>query len=320
MVTRGDIPSYVSLYLPVLQALERFNGSATLRQITDEVVSRLPSGAALVVFEYPSRSRSILEDRIAWAASYCFLTGLARRPSRGLYVLTQEGRTLLSVEASEAYDQIQALDATVHAKRRRGRKPVTPRRADRDIDSDEVSGNAEDEDPDGGPLDAENDAWRDELLKRIHSMSNEGFERLAKVVLESYGMELKHVGGPGDQGIDCIGIAPVSKVMSTTVAVQAKRRKPTAKVGRQDVALLQRDAKTAGAERAIMVTTGDFTSDARQAARQTAPTVHLINGIELCDLMRDNLIGVSVVPQPDSSFLADLETQSTKTRRAPSSQ
>ena len=84
MVSRDDIPTYAGLHLPALCAPEQFNGSATLRQITDEVVDKLDSGPELVFIEYPNRSRPILEDRIAWACSYCFLAGLARRLLGGL--------------------------------------------------------------------------------------------------------------------------------------------------------------------------------------------------------------------------------------------
>lgn len=311
MVTRADIPRYVALYLPVLRALDRFNGSATSRQIVDEVVEQLDSGVELVLFEYPNRSKSILEDRIAWATSYCYLAGLARRPSRGLYVLTQEGRTLLRLPFAEAQGRIAEINAGVRAQRRLERQQ---RRAEQQVDDETDPDDPFDHSPDVDDGDDETqpsgeDAWRDPLLEQIHSLSDEAFERLVQVVLQSYGLELEHTGGPGDQGIDCLGIAPVSAVMSATVAVQAKRREPTARVARGDVALLQRDAANAGAERAIMVTSGDFSQPARRAARETTPTVHLINGNGLCDLMREQEIGVSLAPQPDLGFFADLETQ-----------
>ena len=37
MVTKEDIPTYRDLYLPVLQVLDGFNGSAASRQIVEEV-------------------------------------------------------------------------------------------------------------------------------------------------------------------------------------------------------------------------------------------------------------------------------------------
>jgi hypothetical protein len=51
-------------------------------------------------------------------------------------------------------------------------------------------------------------------------------------LLRTYGLELTRVGGTGDQGIDGIGTAPISPVLSSRVAVQAKRYDPTSTVGR----------------------------------------------------------------------------------------
>ena len=74
-----------------------------------------------------------------------------------------------------------------------------------------------------------------------------------------YGLKLERVGGSGDEGIDGIGTAPISAVLSSRVAVQIKRYNPNGKpVGRKTVALFQRDTQTKGAERAILVTLSGF--------------------------------------------------------------
>ena len=111
---------------------------------------------------------------------------------------------------------------------------------------------------------------------------------------------------------------PSSEVMSATVAVQAKRREPSARVGRDAVALLQRDASNAGAERAIMVTSGKFTRGAQRAARETTPTVHLIDGPELCDLMHKRQIGVIVDAPTRSRILRRVREPRTALKAEPS--
>jgi restriction system protein len=95
-------------------------------------------------------------------------------------------------------------------------------------------------------------------------------------VLRFFGLELTRVGGTGDQGIDGIGIAPISLVLSSRVAVQAKRYDPTSRsIGREVVALFQHDAAAASAERAVFVNLGRFSEGARQAAITNTPTVDL---------------------------------------------
>ena len=148
----------------------------------------------------------------------------------------------------------------------------------------------------------ESEEWKKVLLERLHRMSPEGFERFVLYLLRNYDLELRHVGQSGDRGIDGIGTAPMSPVLSATVAVQAKRHDPTKKIGRDIVALFQRDAAAAGAERAILVTLAGYTAAAREASQITTPTVDLIDGDRLCDLALDKKVGVRNVPQVNSKW------------------
>lgn len=117
------------------------------------------------------------------------------------------------------------------------------------------------------------------------------------------------MGGTGDEGVDAIGTAPLSPVLSSRVAVQVKRYAPDGKpIGREPVALFQRDAQTKGAERAILVTLSRFTEAARKAATMTTPTVDLINGDRLADLIRqDGESGVQVEPTVDVQWFRKFE-------------
>ncbi len=89
----------------------------------------------------------------------------------------------------------------------------------------------------------------------------------------------------------------MSSVLSTRVAVQAKRYDPSTTHGREVVALFQRDAAAAGAERAVLVTLGRFSPAARKAAIIATPTVNLIDGDRLCELVEEQEIGLRKVPQ-----------------------
>lgn len=135
----------------------------------------------------------------------------------------------------------------------------------------------EDRDPD--------DDWRQTLLAELHAMSPEGFERYVLHLLQTYGMKLEHVGGPADGGVDGFGTAPMGDLLSVPVAVQVKRYDPTSSIGRERVALLRHDAASKGAERALLVTLGTFSRTAKRAAREATPTVDLIDGDQLCDLI-----------------------------------
>ena len=57
-------------------------------------------------------------------------------------------------------------------------------------------------------------------------------------LLRTFGIELTRAGGVGDEGIDGIGLAPISAVLSSRVAMQAKRYDPTATVGPVELRLI----------------------------------------------------------------------------------
>ena len=102
---------------------------------------------------------------------------------------------------------------------------------------------------------------------------------------------------------DGIGTAAISPVLSSRVAVQVKRYDPQGKpVGREVVALFQRDAQTKGAERAILVTLGKFSEPARRAAIVASPTVDLIDGERLAELVKEQRIGVRTITKIDPEW------------------
>lgn len=49
----------------------------------------------------------------------------------------------------------------------------------------------------------------------LHRLSPDGFEKLDLYLLRLYGLELERVGGSGDEGLDGIGTAPLSAVLSS---------------------------------------------------------------------------------------------------------
>lgn len=141
---------------------------------------------------------------------------------------TDLGREIAALTESQARDRLQEVDHAV--RRARKNKPK--------ID-DSISG--PEEEPEGEP--DEDEAWREVLLTRLHQLTQDAFEHFVLYLLRSQGMELKRVGGTGDQGVDGIGTAPITNVLSTTVAVQAKRREPSKTVGREIVAEKRRSRK-----------------------------------------------------------------------------
>jgi restriction system protein len=123
-------------------------------------------------------------------------------------------------------------------------------------------------------------------------------------------MELARTGGPTDEGVDAIGLAPVSDVLSDRVAVQIKRYNPDgsrSNIEHTDVALLQRDAASKGAERAVFVTLGTFSQAARKAATDTTPHVNLVDGEKIWELVERKGIGLRQTTILDTAWFDRFE-------------
>lgn len=282
MASNDKFPKYHELMLPVLQAVSALGDSASASEIVSQVIEEGQFPDELVSISYPTRDKSVLIDRIEWARSYCKLTGALENPQRGLYVLTGLGRSILAKNPADAAAELAELSRIV----RKQRAKVRPPKDDSDDDDDD-------------PVDSQ--LWKEELLGRLHRLSPEGFEKFSLYLLRSFKMELTRTGGSGDQGIDGIGMAPLSPVLSTTVAVQAKRYEPSKVVGRETVALFQADAIAAGAEHGILITTARFSGPAKSAARGRTPTIDLVDGDRLAELCLEQGIGVrdqpTVIPE-----------------------
>lgn len=303
-MTPEQLPAYSDLILPTIRAVAALGGSATAREVSSQVVSDQGFTDEMLAVQRPNRpDSSVLMERVQWARSYAKLIGALESPKRGVFLVTALGKDLLAMPEDEAQKRTYDLDREY----RRGRakrakaKSVTP--AVVDSENDEL----EDEDTET-LLRAEltgttPERWQDTLLARLHRLTPDAFEEFVLYLLRLYGLELERVGGSGDEGIDGIGTAPLSPVLSSRVAVQVKRYDPNGRsVGRETVALFQRDAQTKGAERAILVTLGKFSEPARKAAIATSPTVDLIDGERLSSLVKEQGLGVKMVTRVDPDW------------------
>jgi restriction system protein len=286
----SELPPYKDFLLPVLHAVQALGGTAHAKEITAWMVDNLPFDDDAVAVEYPNRpGESILLDRMAWARSYDKLGGLVETPQRGLYLLTTEGKRVLSLPEAEARQFVDEMDRQIRRARTRQKRKTPTEQTESDQRPDPGSlGPDSEEEADSLDLKAE-------LLARLHALTPRGFEDFVVHLLKSYGMELARVGGPTDEGVDAIGLAPVSDVLADRVAVQIKRYDPEgsrSNIERRDVALFQRDAAAKGAERAVFVTLGSFSQAARKAATDTTPHVNLVDGETIWELVERKSMGL----------------------------
>lgn len=102
-------------------------------------------------------------------------------------------------------------------------------------------------------------------------------------------MKVQVTGKTGDGGIDGIGVLRIN-LLSSQVLFQCKRYQGSVGAGAiRDF----RGAMVGRSDKGLLITTGTFTPDAkREATRDGAPAIDLIDGDQLCDLLKQLNLGV----------------------------
>jgi restriction system protein len=123
-------------------------------------------------------------------------------------------------------------------------------------------------------------------------MDPNAFERLSQRLLRQSGFTRVEVTGrSGDCGIDGVGVLRVN-LISFQVLFQCKRWKGS--VGSEEVRNF-RGAMQGRADKGLIIITSTFTAEARkEATRDGAPAIDLIDGEALCILLKDLGLGVHV--------------------------
>ena len=134
-----------------------------------------------------------------------------------------------------------------------------------------------------------------ELLERIRARDPAFLEQLVLRLLTAMGYggragAAEHLGRAGDQGLD--GVIRQDALGLDRVYVQAKRYGADQSVGRPDIQAFVGALHGAQADRGIFITTGRFTSEARDYAQRVPARLVLIDGAQLTELMVLHNVGV----------------------------
>lgn len=130
---------------------------------------------------------------------------------------------------------------------------------------------------------------RQQLKAAIKELTADDFEFLVVTLLEALGYEVQHTGRSGDGGVDAVAVLSLEGLTSVVTRVQAKRwsNSVSGKTIRELRGALCVD------ERGLVVSTAEFTDQARQEAEaQGKARIGLIGGEKLAQLCCDNGIGV----------------------------
>jgi len=267
MASKQDVPTFDKLLNPTLHALHKLGGSASIHELVGEIIAELRLPEDVTEIPHGRGSQTELEYRDAWARNYLKNAGLIENSERAIWSLTPMGMKTEKVNARDLVREVQK-------KFRDQRK----RREDEEAEEDT------------GQEVGERD-WREQALDTLLAMDPTAFERLCQRLLRESGfIEVEVTQRSGDGGIDGHGTIRIGGLISFNVLFQSKRY--SGNIG-PDTVRDFRGAMIGRADKGLIITTGGFTREARkEATRDGAPPIDLIDGELLIDKLKELRLGV----------------------------
>lgn len=254
------VPKYDQMFNPLLNALKSLGGSASIEELETKIALDLGLNDRDLA-QIHRGNRTKFSYNLAWARTYLKKYGLIDNSERGVWSLTLEGQKMDRVDPVEVKRRVNS-------------------REDLETPGDEPG------------EEASQIKWEDELLETVKAMSPKAFERLAQRVLRESGfVQVEVTGKSGDGGIDGKGVVRLN-LLSFHVHFQCKRYKES--VTPEKVRDF-RGAMVGRSDKGLLITTGRFTPEARKEAnRDGAPPLELIDGEELARMLKNLRLGVTV--------------------------
>ncbi len=265
MTASPKMPTFDEMLWPTLQALKDTGGSASNQELLSRVTQIMGLPEDIQSVPHGEGPTTEVYYRLHWTRSYLRKVGAIESSERAVWSITPMGRALTESDVRRIPAQV--------------RKMIPKRRPRTDQDAIEAI--------DDQPGD---ETWQDRLLTILQAISPDAFERLAQRILRESGfVKVEVTGKSGDGGIDGMGVLRVN-LLSFQVFFQCKRYKHCVSAGAiRDF----RGAMVGRTDKGLLITTGRYSPDARkEATRDGAPPIDLIDGEQLCEILKGLKLGV----------------------------
>jgi len=270
----NNIPTFDELIIPTVQALLQLGGSGSVEEINNKVyeIAAIPENI-LQIPHGEEGTKNEVDYRLAWSKTYLKKFGLLENSSRGIWALAKSDIDIKKIDVTE-------IKRNVREQSRPSEKANT------NTVNQEIDNEIEEE--------VENtEEWKNQLLNILYKITPAAFERLAQRILRESGFfQVEVTGKSGDGGIDGKGIVRVSGLLSFHVIFQCKRYNGSVTPSQiRDF----RGAMQGRADKGLIITTGRFTREAiKEATRDGAPPIDLIDGELLCDKLKELKLGINI--------------------------
>ncbi len=271
---KDGLPTFDEFLIPVIQALKELGGSGTNDEINERVfqIAKI-SEEILAIPHGEGGSLSEVDYRIFWTRTYLKKFGLLENSSRGVWALAKP-----DIKLSEINPETIVKSVRENERKKDKKEQITFTNLDLVDEVEEEIENQEE--------------WRETLLNTLYNISPSAFERLTQRILRESGFfQVEVTGKTGEGGIDGKGIVRISGFLSFHVIFQCKRYKGSVTPSQiRDF----RGAMQGRADKGLFITTGSFTREAvKEATRDGAPPIDLIDGELLCEKLKELKLGVA---------------------------
>jgi len=234
----------------------------------------------------PSGRQARLDNRVGWAVTHLRKAGLLERCGRGRFIITERGRAVLSSKPPVVNMRfLSQYPEFVAFRWRTEEAPVVEPATDEQTPEETLE----------AIYQKLRNSLAEDLLERLKNASAKFFESAVVDLLVGmgYGGSRKDagqvIGQSGDGGID--GIIKEDRLGLDVVYVQAKKWETT--VGRPIVQAFAGALMGKKANKGVLLTTSQFSHEARSYADSIGQKLVLIDGEQLSQLMIDYDIGVT---------------------------
>lgn len=285
------IPPYQNIFAPLLNICAD-EQTHSLNEVHDTLALHFKLNQEEINELLPSGKQTIFRNRIGWAKTYLVKAHVLESTGRAMFRITPRGKKLhaqnlehIDTQVLNQYDEFKVFQGRSNSTNiEKSQTPVI----DKGIETPEEI------------LAAAYQAMREQLaatiIESVLDCSPVFFERLVLDLLLAmgYGGSRKEaamaVGRSADGGID--GIINEDRLGLDAIYIQAKRWQ--ASVGSPVVRDFVGSLVGHSAHKGILITTAQFTAEAKRYAERVPQKVILIDGFKLAELMIDFNIGVIV--------------------------
>lgn len=267
------VPPFHQLLWPTIQALKEMGGSASNEELLTKIIEMEGIPEEIQTVMHSDGRQTKIAYNLAWAKTYLKKVSAVFNSSRGVWSITDVGERMSKKD--------------VEAVPKRVRQEEYSKKRNKKTKFDDDNSNETDE-----ILEEHNkeEDWKDRLLNALKSLESKAFERLAQRILREAGfIKVEVLGKSGDGGIDGVGVLRVN-LLSFQVLFQCKKYQGTVS---SSAVRDFRGSMIGRSDKGLIITTGTFSSEAKkEATRDGAPAIDLVDGDQLCELLKHLELGV----------------------------